>query len=114
MSMLYNNIELLCHEKGINITIMCAEAGVSRSSLTDLKKGRKQSLSLKAMTKIANYFDVPLDYFKDEKDAKKVVPFSDDEEWNEYIDMYKSFSPSDRDLVLGFMKGLAAKNESDK
>lgn len=69
MSELYNKIETLCGQKKINITKMCKEANVSRGSLTDLKKGRKNTLSIGTLEKIANYFGVSLDYFSD-NDAK--------------------------------------------
>lgn len=62
MSELYNRIEKLCKESGINITIMCKETGASRGSLTDLKAGRSVTLSQKALLKIADYFDVTVDY----------------------------------------------------
>lgn len=62
MSELYNRIELLCKKKGINITTMCKETGASRGSLTDLKSGRKKSLSTYTVSKIANYFNVSMDY----------------------------------------------------
>lgn len=62
MSELYNRIEDLCKENGINITIMCKDTGVSRGSLTDLKSGRKKSLSIETIAKIAEYFAVTTDY----------------------------------------------------
>lgn len=62
MSDLYKRIEELCHREGINITTMCRESGASRASLTDLKMGRKQSLSSDTLTKIAAYFRVSVDY----------------------------------------------------
>lgn len=62
MSDLYNRIEDLCTANGINITSMCKESGASRGSLTDLKMGRKQRLSADTLAKIANYFNVTLDY----------------------------------------------------
>jgi DNA-binding helix-turn-helix protein len=40
---------------------MCKEAEVSRASLTDLKMGRKQSLSADTLSKIASYFGVSVD-----------------------------------------------------
>jgi len=62
MSELYNRIENLCKDNGINITTMCKETGASRGSLTDLKAGRSSTLSQKALSKIADYFDVTVDY----------------------------------------------------
>ena len=61
MSTLYKKIEELCKSKEVNITAMCREAGVSRASLTDLKMGRKQSLSTETLLKIAAYFAVSVD-----------------------------------------------------
>jgi transcriptional regulator with XRE-family HTH domain len=62
MSVLYERIETLCKERNITITTMCKDSGASRGSLTDLKAGRKQNLSVDTLTKIANYFDVTVDY----------------------------------------------------
>ena len=58
MNEMYKVIEALCAEKGISITKMCKEAGVSRAPLTELKMGRTQSLSIENAEKIAAYFDV--------------------------------------------------------
>ena len=44
MANLYENIEKLCKQRGVNVTTMCKESGASRGSLTDLKNGRKQTL----------------------------------------------------------------------
>ena len=58
---LYQRIEALCNARGISITELCRESGVSRSSLTDLKKGRKQSLASASLAKIAGYFSVSVE-----------------------------------------------------
>lgn len=59
---MYKIIEQLCTERGITITSMCKNAGVSRASLSDLKGGRKQGLSAGTLAKIATYFEVSVDY----------------------------------------------------
>lgn len=61
MSDLYNRIEAMCLTRGITITKMCAESGASRASLTDLKMGRKNSLSAKTLKLIATYFGTTID-----------------------------------------------------
>lgn len=61
MSELYKRIEVLCHEHNVTITDMCRESHASRASLTDLKKGRKQTLSVDTLEKIADYFHVSVD-----------------------------------------------------
>lgn len=71
MSALYYRINKLCTCNGINITTMCSESGVSRSSLTDLKMGRKLSLSTDTLRKIANYFGVSIDFLLGEEPEKE-------------------------------------------
>lgn len=62
MSELYERIENLCKARNITITTMCKECGASRGSLTDLKSGRKQKLSVDTLSKIAVYFGVTVDH----------------------------------------------------
>ena len=62
MSVLYKRIEELCSEHGETITSMCKASGASRASLSDLKVGRKQSLSAETLSKIAAHFNVSVDY----------------------------------------------------
>ena len=62
MSDLYRKIEDLCKKRGVNVTQMCKESGASRASITDLKMGRKQARSSMTLSKIANYFNVSVDY----------------------------------------------------
>ena len=71
MSKLYETIEQLCKNKGVNITKMCKDAGVSRGSLTDLKMERSAELSTSSMSKLAEYFGVSTDYLLG-KDANSV------------------------------------------
>lgn len=62
MIFVYDLIEELCQKKGINITTLCRECKIPRSSLTDYKKGRIKSLSTDTLCKIADYFDVSVEY----------------------------------------------------
>lgn len=62
MSEMYERIDNLCKKRGINITTMCREAGVSRGNLTDLKMGRQSGLNVKNAMKIAEYFGVTVEY----------------------------------------------------
>ena len=58
---LYQRIETLCAAHDITVTELCRACGVSRSSLSDLKCSRKQSLSAQTLTRIAAYFGVSVD-----------------------------------------------------
>ncbi len=70
MSDLYNRIETLCKEHNKSITTMCKESGASRASLSDLKVGRKQSLSAETLSKIAVHFGVSVDYLLGKENKK--------------------------------------------
>ena len=70
MSNLYNRIENLCKENNESITAMCKESGASRASLSDLKVGRKQSLSAETLSKIAVHFGVSVDYLLGKENKK--------------------------------------------
>lgn len=61
MSNLYENIKELCDEKGIKPGKMCTEASVSKGLITDLKMGRKKTVHVETVQKIADYFGVTVD-----------------------------------------------------
>lgn len=73
MSKMYNAIKCLCDEKGTNITQMCKEAEVSRGSLTDLKMGRITELSISSTRKIAEFFDVSVDYLLGRQTTQSIM-----------------------------------------
>ena len=61
MADLYENIAKLCRNHGITGGRLCTELGFSRSTLSDLKAGRINSLSSQKLQKIADYFSVSVD-----------------------------------------------------
>ena len=62
MSDLYSNIHTLCEKEGIKDGTLCGNIGIRRSFLSELKAGRTKSLSAEVLSKIATYFNVPVDY----------------------------------------------------
>lgn len=62
MNDMYKIIESLCKDKGITIAALSRETGISKSTMSELKMGRSQSLSAKNMDKVAKYFDIPVGY----------------------------------------------------
>ena len=55
---IYDKIADLCSKAGITGGKLCADLGISRSLLTDLKMGRKKDLYATTAWKIADYFGV--------------------------------------------------------
>ena len=62
MANLYETIQSLCQAKGIRPGRMCAELGLSRGLMTDLKMCRKKTLNAETAYKIAKYFGVSVGY----------------------------------------------------
>ena len=62
MTMLYTRISTLCTQHNITPGKLCAELGISRGIITDLKMGRKKDLTATTAYKIAKYFGVSVGY----------------------------------------------------
>ena len=89
----YAKIKELCKERGINITNLCTECEIPRSTLSDFSCGRTKSLSFETLSKISDYFGVSIDFLtgrdtQSDENAAKVALFGGgtvvtDEMWNE-------------------------------
>lgn len=70
MSIMYEKILYLCDQRGIKPGKICADTGLSRGMMTDLKMGRTKSLSAKSAKIVADYFGVSVGYLIGEEDAE--------------------------------------------
>lgn len=70
MSTLYSRIAALCEENGISGYRLCKDIGIQPSILSDLKSGRKKSISAEYANKIATYFNVSVSYLLGEENEK--------------------------------------------
>jgi len=61
MSTLYENIFKALKDKKLSSAKMCAELNLSKSVISDLKSGRKKSLSAPTLVKIADFLGVSVD-----------------------------------------------------
>lgn len=62
MPTLYDQISDLCTQHKITPGKLCAELGISRGLITDLKAGRKKEIYATTAYKIAKYFGVSVGY----------------------------------------------------
>ena len=69
MATLYENLKLLCDQRGIKPGKMCVDIGASKSLMTGLKAGRTKSINAETAQKIADYFGVSVDYILNGPDA---------------------------------------------
>ena len=62
MNTIYIQIQNLCTQRGITGSKLCAEIGISKGIITDLKAGRKKTINAETAYKIAKYFGVSLGF----------------------------------------------------
>lgn len=74
MGNMYERIVALCDAKGIKPGRVCADTGLSRGMMTDLKMGRTKELSAKNTKIIADYFGVSTDYLLGTETEKAPTP----------------------------------------
>lgn len=70
MCTLYERISELCKRKGTTPSRMCLDLGMSKSTVSDLKSGRKTGVSAVTAQKIASYFGVSVGYLLGEGTEK--------------------------------------------
>lgn len=97
MSELYENISMLLREKGVSGYKMCKDIGIRPSILSDLKSGRKQGLHTETAEKIANYFDVSVNYLVNAKEWDSIIEKQNDGGENSF---------SSKMIAHGFVKNL--------
>lgn len=61
MVTLYENIKRLCEQRGVTVSRMCVDMGVSKSTMSDLKSGKKKSMTIPTLEKIADYLGTSVD-----------------------------------------------------
>lgn len=81
-------IEALLRERGISGARMCAELGMSRSFMTELRKGRAKGVSAETAARIADYLGVTTDYLLGK--TEDPGPVNGDEELTEYLEELRS------------------------
>lgn len=116
MGTIYENIMALCAEKGIKGGRMCVDIGISKSTLTDLKSGKNQTIAIKTAQKIANYFGVSVDRVFG-VETKKAPSETDRVEFDDFTYAAHNYSgrltDADKETIKKMMATLAAANEED-
>lgn len=96
MSNMYERILGLCEKRGIKPGRVCAETGLSRGMMTDLKMGRTKELSAKNTKVIADYFNVTTDYLLGTE--KETAPIPEDEHEIGDEDLKAAFWGGEQDM----------------
>lgn len=110
MQNLYQNIEQLCQQKGIRPGHLCDALGLSRGLMTDLKMGRKKSISAQTAQKIAGFFGVSVGYLLGQQvEATDVLDQVDVAFYGEFKELDEDEKETVRDMVRLMRERRAAK-----
>lgn len=89
MADMYKIIDALLTERGISGAKMSTDLGMSRSFMTELRKGRAKSVKLETAQRIADYFGVSVGYLMGDEEKEKPI-VNGDEELTDYLEMLKT------------------------
>lgn len=109
MCTLYDRIQELCKNKGVSGSRMCLDLGLSKSTLSDIKGGRKKGISTPTAQKIAGYFNVTVGYLLGEEDKKEKPTAQGDglsDNQRKLIEFARSLSDDQAALALRLLKSL--------
>ena len=99
-------------DKNISDTKLGAELYLSDSSIQGYRYNTKHP-SLVSLIKLADYFDVNVDYLLDRTNIStkvdELVKY-DSEEYNSLVTKYNKLSKEDKANVIGYINGLLNKN----
>ena len=94
---LYSVIQTVCQERGVKVSRMCLDVGLSKSVMSDLKNGRKKTLSVATLNKIADYLNVPISTLLNEEQtdelAYELQVLRDREDLRSLLDVTKNMTP---------------------
>lgn len=102
MATIIEIIDQLCLEKGIKGSKLCDDIGISRSTLTELRKGRAKTLSIKNANKIADYFNVSVEYLLGTNEQKEIPADKDSEDMDIAVELEEMMQKLESDGSLMF------------
>ncbi len=99
MDNLYESIESLCNQRGIRPGRLCNDLGLSRGLITDLKMGRKKSVSAETAQKIAAYFGISVGQLLGQENSGDILDQVDVAFYGDYKELNDEEKKAVRDMV---------------
>ena len=108
MCKMYGIIESLCEERGIKPGKLCADLGISRGIMGDLKAGRTKRLSAENIAKVSAYFGVTAGYLLGEETENAPTETGERDILDEvdigFYGAFKELSEDDKDTVRDMVR----------
>ena len=96
---LYETIDKLCQERGIRPGRLCADLGISRGLMTDLKMGRKKGVNAETARKIAEYLGVSVGYLLGQDEPRDILDEVDVAFYGDFKELNEQEKNAVRDMV---------------
>lgn len=110
MCTLYDRIQALCKSKGVSGSRMCLDLGLSKSTLSDMKSGRKSGVSMQTAQKISGYFGISVDELYGGEENKKEKPIVQDDGLSEnqrkLMDFARSVPDDKAEMILKVIQSI--------
>ena len=110
MDTLYKTIEKLCDARGIRPGRLCDEVGLSRGLMTDLKMGRKKSVSAQTAQKIATYFQVTVAQLLGQEE---ILPDILDEVDMAFYGEFKELTPQEQETIRDMVRLMRQRQKKE-
>lgn len=111
MSMLYDTVARLCADRGISVTAACKRAGISPGILSDLKNGRKKTVSIETARSLADALGVSADELTG---GTHPAPPAQDDLIAFYGEVKDYLDEDDKQDLIAFMRVKAELKKNDK
>lgn len=108
MCNLYERIQSACKAKGLSVSAMCLQLGMSKSVLSDLKAGRKKTLSADTLGKIAAFLQVSVDSLlgKQDGDVLDAVDIA-------FYGEFKELNDHEKEVVRDMVRLMRARKQEN-
>ena len=101
--MFYNKFLELCSQKKKTPSVVADELGFARSSVTKWKGGA--TLRAANLKRVADYFDVPVEYFSEESQEAEKSP-APDKETEDFAKYFAMLTPEHQQQIRSAMAEL--------
>lgn len=110
MCNLYERIKSACEQKGISVSAMCLNLGMSKSVMSDLKSGRKKTLSADTLDRIARYLQTSVDYLLgNEAEQPDILDQVDVAFYGDF----KELTPEQKEAVRDMVRAMRARRKQE-
>ena len=107
MATFTDKLEELCAQRGVSVDKACREAGVAPTSISNIRAGITKNPSVKTVSRLSEYFDVPVAELMETKKPPGAVADGMDAEDVEILRIIHSLQPEKRAAAVAMLRGLA-------